>query len=282
MNHNYVIYALDISISSEALKPRNTAWVKLNVTGELEEVGYNIAELAQSIGMDLQRGIKVALGFEAPMWIPLPLISEDQRFKMTGRFHNELIRNSIRWFEGGAAPLVKTLPIGYMLFKELLNVRMEVSATCSIEDWSRADMFLFEGFATGEYKGKASKEFHLFKEMNGKLSSDDLVDAYLIASAFHQRLSGSYAPLLRTISWAHHLEVTSSRTDSEEVKVTAWNRDATGNVLTSVDTMTHGGFISVWDLIVERVNSERTLKPSSTIRLLTSHEACPVYGFMFE
>lgn len=282
MNHNYAIYALDISILSEALKPRNTAWVKLNVSGELEEVGYNIAELAQSIGTDLQRGIKVALGFEAPMWIPLPLLTEDQRFKMTGRFHNELMRNSIRWFEGGAAPLVKTLPIGYMLFKELLNARIEVSATCSIENWSCADMFLFEGFATGVYKGKASSEFHLFQQLNAKLSSDDLVDAYLIASAFHQKISGRYTPLLGTILWAHHLEVTSSRTDAGEVKVTAWNRDTTGNILTSVDTMTHGGFISVWDLIVERVNSEQTLKPNSIIRMLNAHEACPVYGFMFE
>lgn len=279
--HNYTIYALDIAILSEDLKPRNTSWVKLNSNGEIDSVGYNIRDLSNKIAADLNNNLKVALGFEAPMWIPMPKLSESHHFKMTGRFKNELERNSIRWFEGGAAPLVKTLPIGYFLFTELLKHRIGVTATTTLSQWGNADLFLFEGFATGSYKGIASSHFTDFKNQDSSLTNDDLVDAFIIGSAFYQKLSGSYTPLLCAIPWAHHLEVTSSCLETGEFITTTWNRDVTGTVQNGYDTTTHWRVTSVWDMIKERVNADIAVDSQGKFHISNPHEACNIYGFMF-
>jgi hypothetical protein len=280
---DYVIYALDIAILSEALKPRNTSWVKLNSSGDIESVGYNLAELAHDIASEIKNYMKIALGFEAPMWIPIPQINDSHQFKMSGRFYNELNQNSIRWFEGGAAPLVKTLPIGYFLFSQILKHSPKIVATTDLSDWENAQIYLFEGFAAGKYKGVASSQFIDFKKENKKLSNDDLVDAFIIGSAFYQKHNNNYVPLLNAIKWDHHLEATNIiRSDGNNI-IRTIHKDIHGTTLPLVshDCDSHHSYISIWNIIKDEVISRNAEKEAWQFIITNPLKACDIYGFKF-
>jgi len=70
-----VIYAVDVgSTRCEAGRTPNFAWARVDPTDPSSVVGSSdIGKLADQIIRDLQDGQSVALGFEAPLFIPVPI-----------------------------------------------------------------------------------------------------------------------------------------------------------------------------------------------------------------
>lgn len=232
-------YGLDINIKSKSLANKNTGWVKLSENGDLYcspdfdkpgvskpvkgkrhegKAGFNIMKLAEVIVNDLLAGHKVALGFEAPMWYPVPNVDKEGRFQMTARFQQEedkvqkLDKNgnpktyehkngqkypvpdsAKHWYIGGSQPMVKAYPLGLLLFewmmKEYVNKKtgpkpLTIKATTDFKEWVESDepqMYLYEGFVTGLYKPERD-DFKAIKK-NGVLSNNEVVDAFIVANA---------------------------------------------------------------------------------------------------
>lgn len=283
---DFYIYALDIAYQSVAPKKGNTSWIKLNSNGDLIDTGYNIVQLASNIASDLnnkEERVKVALGFEAPMWLPIPKMGNGNNFKMNGRFYDELQINLVRWFEGGAQPTVKTLPIGYFLFHELLKQCNNINATTDIDDWDISHpLYLFEGFATENYKGNKSPDYIYFQKNDKRLKNNDLVDAYVIAQACYQSITKNFTPFFPTskikkiISWHHHLEVKEARTAPRgKATIETKHLDHRGTIIHYSSCISHFRFISIWNIIREQVISDKDKF------IINGPNACDIYGFYF-
>ena len=70
-----IVYAVDIG----SVPKKNLGWAR-SPEGSMpiqKDVGNDIDALVEAISKDLQDGRPVAVGFEAPMWIPVPEASKN-------------------------------------------------------------------------------------------------------------------------------------------------------------------------------------------------------------
>lgn len=280
---DYFIYALDIAFKSVEPNQGNTSWVKIDSKGNLVDTGYGIIDLAKNISSEInKRNIKIALGFEAPMWIPVPKKDINNNFEMKGRFYDEICNYSARWFEGGAQPTVKTLPIGYFLFYELLKQCKNIKATTELKSWNESNPFyLFEGFATNDYKGNKSMDYRLFKKNDPKLKNNDLVDAFIIAQACFQSITQKRTPLFQNshcIFWMHHLEVKQNRT-APIVSIETKHTDLSGQIIYYSSLISHFRVISIWDII--HLEQSLVWGNEDIEFCIDGPKACDIYGFCF-
>lgn len=175
-----VVYGLDIGVyetglRSQVLSRTTAAWCRVDVgLLELESVVYagnptrgrlshqaglsrsyncgrSIAELANCIAHDVRDGRSVALGFEAPMWLPLEHRHGPNLNLFRPRFERE---SGLEWYlQSGAAATLKAVVLGTLL-REHLHEALGQSVTYSTSRDSRGDgtIVLYEAFVAGSHK----------------------------------------------------------------------------------------------------------------------------------
>lgn len=68
-----IVYCADVGSISKG----NFGWARLDANGGGTHVGGDIEHLVASVALDLREERPVALGFECPLWVPLPADSKD-------------------------------------------------------------------------------------------------------------------------------------------------------------------------------------------------------------
>jgi hypothetical protein len=133
-----------------------TAWARL-ASGiasfhELPAVGTrgtSITGLAGCINADLESG-PVALGFEAPMWLPIARRHKESLQLFKGRFPKEDECTRQWYLNGGAAAALKALSLGIMLLSLVRNDNPGVRLTTQPNCGAQNTIVLFEAFVTAE------------------------------------------------------------------------------------------------------------------------------------
>jgi hypothetical protein len=199
-----VVYGVDIGVycqgaSSQILSKTKMAWARVHACpGNLRVCAYrgrtngaafcgpdrafrcgkDLGWLSRWMARDLRSGHRLALGFEAPMWLPtfsgLP----------TGRFSLYDVRfpaeRGCQWYlQAGAAASVKALSVGCLLLSRLLQARPGIALTTNADDWlgSPNHVFLFEAFVVEpDYKVPCAKEV--------SARAKDEWDAFTAAASF--------------------------------------------------------------------------------------------------
>ena len=181
-------YALDIGrytlgVDERVLSGTTAAWARLT-TGiasfhQLPAVGKSgssIPCLAKSVNADLASGCFVALGFEAPMWLPIRRGHSRSLRLFAPRFSEE--RQHEWYVNAGAAATLKALSLGIMLFSLIRagnpNVRLTTDTGCTTPN----AIALFEAFVVEDFKlPKHRKSARV-------IPSDDEWDAFLASLAW--------------------------------------------------------------------------------------------------
>ena len=140
---NRAIYAVDIgSTLSGAF-----AWARVysNAPNQVS-TSHCITHLAKSLRSDLTKGLSVSLGFEAPLFLPVPLHSQD----LSRARDNEGNRS----WSAPAGLSVATLAIHQIswLFRNLSDLRRDRLLTTHIADWppeQDQQFFCWEAFVSG-------------------------------------------------------------------------------------------------------------------------------------
>ena len=176
-----VVYSLDIGVYHETkagrpLSKSSAAWARLDhdpgdlrqirmtsrsgtsvelssANGATTSTDKDMRAFASQISSDLSAGRRVALGFEAPMWIPIctegpaagkPLFAP--------RCSEETTRE---WYvQAGAAATLKALVLGAWLLSLLREDHRDAKFTVNVESWMKEPppILLFESFVTGKYR----------------------------------------------------------------------------------------------------------------------------------
>jgi hypothetical protein len=175
-NSSDVIYALDIGVynlgeKGQVLSSTTAVWCRVDagaaefrslrysgtpdqggiLTGETASwrSGRKMEHLAEAIAADLHNGARVALGFEAPMWLPLERAHRSGRL-FAPRFEEE---KGHEWYlQAGAAATVKAIGLGVMVFSTLLEQYPSLACTTDCSEWQGKTLMLFEAFVAGPYK----------------------------------------------------------------------------------------------------------------------------------
>lgn len=140
------VFAADIgSMSNNAF-----AWASLHQPG-----GRDLDGLATAVARDLKAGKAVALGFEAPMWVPI----SEQPATLTRARPNEGNR---AWSAGAgcgalATGLVQSTWILRELRRRVPNASVHLDWSCFIKA-TGARLFLWEAFVSGAGKGENHDE----------------------------------------------------------------------------------------------------------------------------
>lgn len=284
------IYALDINIASEKLDDGHTGWVKIDENGNLKIQDFNISNLADEIAQNVDNGIKVALGFEAPMWYPVPQREDTGKFTMKPRFDAENIKvgisNNKQWYQIGSQATVKSYVLGFLLFEWLVKKYQQTTRmTTCYDSWVKGDanIYLYEGFVTGNYKPKKDDYDNI--KTNSKLSNDEVIDAYIVAAAFQQFNSNQpnnttsmnlVFPKGYNFTCKTHLRVCSKEMITEETTTKSSHTDTISDLISSPDEEKYiaSKCLSVWKHIIQDVNEKGTPKI-----ILSGQKACDVYGF---
>ena len=184
-----VVYGVDIGVyhvthQGEPKSSTTFAWCRLanleESSTERSQKGKSLAELAENIRSDLDSQRRIALGFEAPMWLPagrVETLVEHPVFEP--RFGAE--KQPYLWYaQAGAAASIKALVLGSMLFEEIGPERL-TKTTTQIETWREdSGILLYEGFVVGERRHATESN-----------ESQDELDARAVATAFFDTSIGS-------------------------------------------------------------------------------------------
>jgi len=149
-----IVWAVDIG----SIKRQNFAWCRISQKEKADldiKDGDDISDLTQGLADDLSSGRCVALGFECPLFIPVP--------------QNPLLLTDARageaahpWSAGaGCAALATGLSECAWIFDKLHDlVRVDVRASVCWEDFfaGEANLFVWEAFVTGLAKGLSDSE----------------------------------------------------------------------------------------------------------------------------
>lgn len=171
------IYALDIGVynvgvEGQVLATSTAAWCRVGVgtpefgslrysgtpdhgeirSGETSSwrCGRNMEHLAEAIAADLHNGARVALGFEAPMWLPLGREHRPNFELFAPRFAKE--KGHAWYLQAGAAATSKAIGLGVMVFSTLLNQCSGLACATNCAEWQGKTLMLFEAFVAGPYK----------------------------------------------------------------------------------------------------------------------------------
>jgi len=135
-----------------SIKKNNFGWAII-LCGEQRRSGQSIHGLVDEVTASLSAGNKVALGFECPLWVPVP---EDPEELTTGR----AVDGNKPWSAGaGASALAAGLTETAWILREIrwrLTDR-GISPPLAFLDWSQfakvnTGLFLWEAFVTGAAK----------------------------------------------------------------------------------------------------------------------------------
>jgi len=144
-----VIYCADIG----SVKKGNFGWARLPVDETSAECisGHDIQAFADSIAADINSGCHVALGFECPLFVPIP----DDPLDLTSARPGEGDRP---WSAGGGAGslatgLTETVWILNQVGTQVAD-RPEVFVEWSAFRKARRGLFVWEAFVTKETKAK--------------------------------------------------------------------------------------------------------------------------------
>ncbi|MFI4847876.1 MAG: hypothetical protein ACIAZJ_02155 [Gimesia chilikensis] len=195
-----IAYGIDIGMyrtgkSENVLSTTTFAWGRVEAAAKLkskiengkrvfsispdssENRGNDISELVESIRTDLNNGKRIALGMEAPMWQPVPALTQDSKSEydlFVARFDEE---SKYQWYlQSGAAALAKALSIGKLLLTLLDDDNTLNEVSFSLTDSEKANIELYEGFVAGDWKLDQSETSEL---------SDHCWDALVTAIGFH-------------------------------------------------------------------------------------------------
>lgn len=131
---------------------------KLSIDGSgAFDCGRNLDELARAIADDIRKKNEVALGFEAPMWIPLTLEHSGRMSLFDLRSEQE--RGSAWYLQSGAAATVKAISLGVLL-RELLRTHLggELPQLSTLPSAAGdGTIVLFEAFVAGDFKAFGDK-----------------------------------------------------------------------------------------------------------------------------
>ena len=148
-----IVWAVDIG----SVKRKHFAWCRVNQDERDLDIkdGDDISDLAQGLADDLSSGHKVAIGFECPLFIPVPkdpLLLTNAR---DGEFDHP-------WSAGaGCTALATGLSECAWIFDKVHDlVQVEVKASVIWEDFfaGKANLFVWEAFVTGLAKGLSDRE----------------------------------------------------------------------------------------------------------------------------
>lgn len=200
-------YGLDVGVYNlgtrgQVLNSTTTAWVRVNECpvpflrmqynatradgafqnghGSTFHCGRDIIRLAEMVATDLNDGRRIAIGFEAPMWIPIYGRLPVGRFSLfKPRFPAEA---GHEWYlQAGAAASLKALSLGHILFCLLPDKVRPLVLTTDFRAWlDRPEaIFVFEGFVAGDFK--------LSPPDGVPVKADNEWDAFTTAAAFWAR-----------------------------------------------------------------------------------------------
>lgn len=142
------VYCADIG----SVASGNFGWARESGPGgdtEIRRGGEEIVDLAQVVATDLADGLPVALGFECPLWVPLPVDHLQLGRKRPGEGDRPWSASA------GAAVLVTGLAEVTWILREIRK-RLSVAPTFFL-DWSAfmqrgSGIFLWEAFVTKDAK----------------------------------------------------------------------------------------------------------------------------------
>ena len=145
MPENLWIFCADIG----SVKAGRFGWFGADPDGR-PVPGHSIEELANAIAAIISRGMKVALGFECPMYVPL----RDEPMQLTKARAGEGNRS---WSAGAGCGALATGLVEVLWLLEKIRANTPVSATAFL-DWkafesSNGGLFLWEAFVSGKAKG---------------------------------------------------------------------------------------------------------------------------------
>ncbi|MGD0489669.1 MAG: hypothetical protein ABSB94_21115 [Syntrophorhabdales bacterium] len=146
--------------------------------------GRSMEKLAELMADDLRGGRRVALGFEAPMWLPLEERHRANLNLFAPRFTAE--RGSEWYLQSGAAATLKAISLGVMLRNRLRELVGTAKRTTLVKYWQPGTIFLFEAFVVGKYK--------VNNVTPGFAAPDDERDAFTAALAWGNLHMGFVTP----------------------------------------------------------------------------------------
>ena len=148
-----VVYCADVG----SIAKQNFAWARID-SGERStaQTGQDIEILAESVGQDLDRGRRVSLGFECPLFVPLP---EDQNLLTKARPED----GNRAWSAGAGCGSLATglTEVTWVLRRARAALTRDVPAFL---DWRRfcdagEGLLLWEAFVSGDGKRGAGERF---------------------------------------------------------------------------------------------------------------------------
>ena len=145
MNTKFSVYAADIG----SIANNKFAWCRDDNSGSPDGNG-DIVQMTSRILEDLSEGISVALGFEAPLFVPVAEEPKELNKARNGE-------GSRPWSAGaGCGSLATALPICVWTFERLAKVNSTANILPTFQ-WEAfrsgtANLFIWEAFVSGKAK----------------------------------------------------------------------------------------------------------------------------------
>jgi len=161
-NLGRVIYACDIgSTRAKPGKLPKFAWAKVEPETNPDMVGSSdIRALAAEIEKDLGRGYSVALGFEAPLFLPVPESADDLSRGRQGEGNRSFAAPP-----GAAVATLGTHQAAWLLRRLSLSCDGTCAFTLDPKEWpslsSRPMLFCWEAFVAGVAHSTSEEHAHI-------------------------------------------------------------------------------------------------------------------------
>jgi hypothetical protein len=151
-----IVYCADVG----SIGQKNFGWARVDPDAKDEDTGERIEELAVAIADDLNANRPVALGFECPLWAPLPAAPE----RLGKARRGETEKGVNRPWSGGPGAAVLATGAAQVPWV-LRRIGDAAPARTAFLDWGRfqkprkrSGLFLWEAFVTGRSKGRTHKQ----------------------------------------------------------------------------------------------------------------------------
>ena len=150
-----IVYACDIG----STRKKKFAWARVDLAGRFRpQLDNKIDTLVEHLTKDLADGSSVALGFEAPLFMPIPPKSNDLSHGRMGEGNRSLF--------APAGASVSTLAIHQTAFilKGILDSGRMHNLTVDLSEWraskKRPCLFLWEAFVSGDAHVQNGHDHH--------------------------------------------------------------------------------------------------------------------------
>lgn len=192
-----IVYACDIG----SVRSNTFAWARNSTEGAMPAASGDIDELIASIIQDFKTGSSVALGFEAPQFIPVPLASERLNVGRPGEGNRSLFAPA------GAAVTTISIQETAWILSRLGQFIPRVRFTMDWRsDWaSTQSLMVWEAFVSGSAHS-ASHERDAATAVQYFLNNIEDLGAVNAVSGCEGPFSLIGAAALWS-GWGHHLEI---------------------------------------------------------------------------